>query len=177
MTRRVSLLWIIMLVCAIIPPPPLRVRPVAAQAAPGATPATPLSSSALIPLPARCGGTLPPSAGVPACCVSGYVLIEGQPVANAEVTITSPRGTAVFWTQQRPNHPQPYYRASLSEEPLQVEAGEVITLTAKYSSHTTTITHEVVAGGQQVDLVLHQASAHDYHYAGQIWQRSQPGDF
>ncbi|GAB4207812.1 MAG: clostripain-related cysteine peptidase [Roseiflexaceae bacterium] len=131
------------------------------------TPASPFtppdiqSTGQLIPLPASCIGGLPPGGGVPTCCVFGYVLMDGQAVAGARVTISSARGSQTLWTAIGAGSTQPYYRASLSDAPLLVQAGETITVTASFSTHEQTITHTALGGGQQLDLVLARRSAHD----------------
>src|SRR5262245_38406342 len=79
------------------------------------------ASSAFIPLPKSCGGGLPVGANVPACCMFGYVFIDGQAVSGAKVTITSALQSVDAWTEQGPDSPLPYYRTSLSGQPLNAQ--------------------------------------------------------
>src|SRR5690349_13613012 len=133
------------------------------------------TSSPFVPLPKSCGGGLPPGASIPTCCMFGYVFIDGQPVAGAKVTITSAHGSVEEWTDVGPDSPLPYYRTSLSDPPLSVQAGDTITIQAEYSSHQRTMTHIALGGGQQVDVVLPRNRADDYVYERQIWQQAAPG--
>jgi DNA-binding beta-propeller fold protein YncE len=116
----------------------------------------------LTPLPIGCIGGLPPGAGVPTCCMFGYVLIDGQAVAGARVTVTSAHGSVTLWTSSGAGSAQPYYRVSLSDAPLSVQSGETITIEASFSMHEQTVTHTALGGGQQVDLVLPRHSFQDY---------------
>jgi hypothetical protein len=162
-----------------LPPalPPLTMREQTAHT-PHSSTIPPSSASALIPLPRSCGGGLPPGANVPVCCMFGYVFIGGQAVAGAKVTITSPHGSVEVWTEQGPDSPQPYYRTSLSDPPLSAQAGESITTVAEYSEgHTSSVSHVVLGGGQQVDVVLPRNRADDYVYERQIWQPGPAGNF
>jgi DNA-binding beta-propeller fold protein YncE len=124
-----------------------------------------------------CGGGLPPGEGVPVCCMFGYVFIDGQAVQGAKVTISSAHGSVELWTDFGPNSTQPYYRTSLSDPPLSMQAGDSISITAEYSSHSQTVIHQVLGGGQQVDVVLPRNQPDDYMYEGQIWQQAEPGKF
>ncbi|HEU4322360.1 MAG TPA: clostripain-related cysteine peptidase [Roseiflexaceae bacterium] len=133
------------------------------------TPPDVQATGELIPLPTSCIGGLPPGAGVPTCCVFGYVLMDGQAVAGARVTISSAHGSQTLWTAPGAGSVQPYYRASLSDTPLLVQAGETITITASFSTHEQTITHTALGGGQQIDLVLASRSAHDYMHVQALY--------
>jgi tripartite motif-containing protein 71 len=133
--------------------------------------------SPFIPLPKSCGGGLPPGENAPVCCMFGYVFIDGQAVAGAKVTISIGQRSIEEWSDYGPDSPQPYYRTSLSTAPLSAQAGETITITAEYSSHTHTITHTVLGGGQQVDVVLPRNAAFDYVFDRQIWHQAKPGTF
>jgi hypothetical protein len=105
----------------------------------------------------------------------GYVFIDGQAVAGAKVTITSSQDTEELWTEEGPDSTQPYYRTSLSTAPLSAQAGQTITITAEYSGHTRSITHTVLGGGQQVDVVLPRNAASDYVFDRQIWKQGAVG--
>jgi hypothetical protein len=133
----------------------------------------------LIPLPRSCGGGLPPGQAGAVCCMFGYVVIDGQAVAGAKVTITNTANgkSEEAWTEDGPNSPQPYYRISLSDPPLNAQVGNTITIKAEYSSHSRTLTHQALSDGQQVDIVLPRNQADDYVYERQIWQQAAPGLF
>jgi hypothetical protein len=99
-----------------------------------AQPGTPpqVGSALLSPLPSACIGALPPGAGVPVCCMFGYVLLDGEPVEGAKLTITSAHGTLEGWTERSPDNEQPFYRVSLSDPPVSAQEGETITIMAEY---------------------------------------------
>lgn len=153
---------------------PGAVTPLAAAAG-RVTAATP--SAPLVPLPKSCGGGLPAGDSAPACCMFGYVFIDGQPVDGAKVTITSDHGRIEEWTSTGPDSTQPYFRTSLSDPPLRAQTGETVTVVAEYSGHQHTITHRVLGGGQQVDVVLPRNRADDFVADRQIWRQSEPGTF
>jgi len=131
----------------------------------------------LVPLPKSCGGGLPPGASVPACCLFGYVFIDGQTVSGAKITITNARGQVEDWTGEGPDSTLPYYRLSLSDAPLAVQIGEIITIKAEYSGYQRIINHTILPGAQQVDIVLPRFQAEGYVYDSQIWKQSSPGLF
>jgi hypothetical protein len=133
----------------------------------------------LIPLPRGCGGGLPPGQAGAVCCMFGYVLVDGQAVAGARVTITNTANgkSEEVWTEYGPNSPQPYYGISLSDPPLSAQVGNTITVKAEYSGHTRTLTHQALSEGQQVDVVLPRNQADDKVYDRQIWQQAAPGVF
>lgn len=140
-------------------------------------PATVEGAAALVPLPKSCGGGLPPGASVPACCLFGYVFIDGEAVSGAKVTVISSSGRVEDWTAEGPDSSLPYYRLSLSDAPLRVSPGETITIEVEYSSHQRTVSHVVLNGAQQVDVVLPRSSADDYVFERQIWRQSAPSTF
>ena len=135
------------------------------RATPASAPSTAILPSAaptdLMPLPSSCGRGLPPGTSVPACCIFGYVFIDGQAVAGAKVTITSPHGMIEAWTGYSPGNPDPYYRTSLSDAPASVQPGETITIAVAYSQHTRSTTHVVGRGAQQVDVALSRTRTDD----------------
>src|SRR5262249_16296191 len=110
-------------------------------------------------------------------CMFGYVIIDGQAVAGAKVTIASAHGNVEVWTDYGSDSPQPYYRTSLSDAPLSAQAGDTITITVEYSSHSRTVTHQVLGGGQQVDVVLPRNQVDDYVYERQIWRQAEVDKF
>ncbi|MEI7768562.1 MAG: hypothetical protein WCI67_01175 [Chloroflexales bacterium] len=122
------------------------------------------------PLPRGCGNVTPPGDELAACCISGFVYIDGKIVAGAEVTIISPRGNSVvFYTQVYSGTDSvPYYRLSLSAPPLEIKTGETITVTARYSSHEQSLSYIVQPGSQMVDVVLERTFANDYVFEQQI---------
>jgi hypothetical protein len=85
------------------------------------------------PLPANCGqGATPTDYNQPVCCVNGYVYLNGSPVAGASVTISANGESMTVQTaDNRPGSEQPYFTASLSNEPLNVQPGEEVTISAK----------------------------------------------
>jgi sugar lactone lactonase YvrE len=134
-------------------------------------------ADAAVPLPGGCGGVSPGGESLAACCVSGFVYMDGLPIAGAELQISSARGNqAVQFTHvYSGTEARPYYRISLSVEPLAVVPGETITITARYSGHTRSVTQTVLPGGQQVDVVLARDRANDYLYERQIWGQADAG--
>lgn len=119
-----------------------------AQAQEGAS----ASSRNLIPLGRNCSG-LSPGDQTPVCCAAGYVLVDGVPVAGAEVEISSDEGTLVVHTASGGEISEPYYAVSLSDT-LAIEPGEWVTFTVRYDDFTVIRAHQAIAGGQQVDLVI-----------------------
>lgn len=164
-----TLLALLISICVLPQNVPLRVQ---AQ-----TDGIVMPMSELVPLPKSCGGGLPPEASIPVCCIFGYVFIDGEAVGGAKVTITSDHGSFELWTEEGPDSPQPYYRTSLSDAPLSVQAGESITIRAEYSGHQRVISHIALSGGQQVDVVLPSVGSLDYVFDRQYWQQSEAGQF
>lgn len=173
MNRRIYVLLILASLCGLLPLTAARAVPQSkpAQATPTDAP------SPFVPLPKSCGGGLPPGTSIPTCCMFGYVFIDGQPVAGAKVTITSNHGSIEVWTDTAPDSPLPYYRTSLSDAPLSVQAGETITIQVQYGSHQRTITHTALGGGQQVDVVLPRSAPLDYVFDRQLWGQAASGTF
>ncbi len=143
-----------------------------------ALPAAPVLAveSPLVPLPRRCGGFLPPDAGSPVCCVFGYVFVDGRPVAGARVTISNGQGSQTVWTEFGSDSPSPYFSADLSSGPLLAEPGSSVSITVDYGGHSHTITHQVLSGGQQVDLVVPLGAATGYVFDRQLWKQAPPGE-
>jgi len=164
MLKRIPLLTLVCITLLLTSLPPAHSN---ARPAPF-IPATPLKSEGAqpIPLPNTSGGGLP---GGEICCLVGYVYLDSQPISGAKVTIESPHAVTQLWTEVHPNLQQPYYSLVLSDTTsLFARAGEIITITAEYSSHRQTITHQVLDGPQQVDMVLPSVYQGDYAFAGQI---------
>lgn len=116
--------------------------------------AAPESSDIITPLPPGCIDGTPVDQPTPACCISGMVYVNGEPVRGAEIIIERTQGEPVIVQTdlQLTTERRPYYRHILSS--LGVEPGDTITLTAKYSGYTRTVTHTVQPNGQQVDIAL-----------------------
>jgi DNA-binding beta-propeller fold protein YncE len=166
------LIALIVIALSVMPPESTGARP-------NRDPTIPLEEAAAEPLPGGCGRVTPPGAPEPTCCISGVVIMDGAAIAGAEVEISSARGArlAMFTQVYDASEPRPYYRFSLSAAPLNIQAGETIRITARYSSHERTIDYVVRPGGQQVDLVLARRHADDYMYGGMIAGETEPGLF
>ncbi len=105
------------------------------------------------PTPHDCDGVTPPGQPIPFCCLGGYVYCDGRPVEGAMVRIESAYGAATATTVMDPNG-LPRYRMGLSGEPLLVEVGDWITVTASFSGAVATKRYQITPHGQQVDIVL-----------------------
>jgi hypothetical protein len=101
--------------------------------------------------PSECNSPTGPEG---ACCVYGYVYLHGEPAEGASVTIQSTSGVTNTITASGTLSSYAYYTVSLSEPPLEVTPGGVITVTAACENYDTSITYQVVAGWQQVDVVI-----------------------
>ncbi len=122
-----------------------------------------LSSATL--LPGGCRRVTPPGEDEPVCCISGFVFVDGAPVANAEVEIASPHGqTITKTTQSHGTDSDAYYQASLGAASLNIVPGETITMTARYDGLTRTVYYVVQPSGQQVDIVLSGNNTKEYVY-------------
>ncbi len=137
--------------------------------------------SGLVPLPGSCGRTLPANSSNSVCCISGYVFLDGDIVADAHVTIrnlsVAGNPTLEVWSRQGPDSPLPYYLADLGAAPLNVQPGHTIGILVEYSSHTFFTTYTTQPGGQQFDLVIPHNGAGDYVFERQIWSQSPVGTF
>lgn len=87
-------------------------------------------------------------------CANGYVYFEGAPVVTATVKFEDIYGTLIVTTTTGGLSASPYYQASLSSAPLLASVGDVVTVTASYNGITSSLTYPIVAGGQQVDIVI-----------------------
>jgi tripartite motif-containing protein 71 len=135
------------------------------------------ATSSLVPLPKSCGGGLPPGAAAPACCLFGYVFIDGQAVAGAKVTVIRARDRLEDWTVAGPDSPLPYYRLSLSGAPLNAGKDDSIDIQVEYGGHRRVVRHVVLSGGQQVDVVLPRNQSVDYVFDRQFWAQPPAGQF
>jgi len=122
---------------------------------------TPMSVSNQTPPPLS-GGCI--SGAVPiddydqiVCCVNGYVYLNGGAVAGATVTISANGQSVTVPTADGAGSDSPYFSASLSNEPLNVQPGDVVTVTAEVDGQSKTQTFIAQSGGQQVDVVLPQS--------------------
>ncbi|HEY0604790.1 MAG TPA: clostripain-related cysteine peptidase [Herpetosiphonaceae bacterium] len=131
------------------------------------------------PLPGGCGRVTPGGDPEAACCISGYVFMDGDVVAGAEVQIESPRGdkVTVFTQVYSGTSTLPFYQISLSAPPLNIAPGETITVRTHYSSHQQNISYVVQPGGQQLDLVVPRRQSDDYVVERQIWGQAEPQNF
>jgi len=121
----------------------------------GALPASPADTPG--PLPNDCQEVTETGEDPPVCCAFGYVYYDGVPVDGAQVVIQSASGTFTTTTSTGPASTDAYYRVNLSASPLSVSPGEAITVTATYSASTASMVYQVVARGQQVDVVIPMA--------------------
>jgi len=111
------------------------------------------------PLPRSCirGGT-PPDYAQPVCCVSGYVYLNGVPIAGASVTISIAERSITTQTQVYPDSPLPYFSVSLGAAPLNVQPGDTVTVSATASGQSKSVTFTAQEGGQQIDVALPQSA-------------------
>jgi hypothetical protein len=110
------------------------------------------------PLPEECGGVNPNGGPDPICCSFGYVYVDGLPLSGADVTIESANGTRNVSTEAGEASPYPYYGIDLSSDPLELSAGDIITVTATHGNKTKRLAYQVAPGAQQVDVVLDRSS-------------------
>jgi hypothetical protein len=103
------------------------------------------------PFPEDCDDITPVA---DACCMRGYVYYGGAPVDAADVHIESAYGQVDLATASGGESTDPYYSVVLSDAPLSLSPGEVITITASYSDMVSTRTWTVQSNGQHVDLGL-----------------------
>jgi len=167
-------LLLLLLLLIALPARPAPAHPAANGASETGNPATPQGT---IPLARRCMYFTPPGEPEAACCINGYVFIDGQPVAGAEVDVQSQRGDTVRLTTQvySGTNTLPSYGVSLSAPPLNVVAGETLTVTARYSGHTRSVAYTVQPGSQTVDVVLARNYADDYVFDRQIGGQADEG--
>jgi sugar lactone lactonase YvrE len=180
---RQCIIWIVTIMIIGVTVPLTAPAPTArAQMGPGLQ-GVPLAQGlgALGALPRSCGGGLPPGAGAAACCLFGYVFFDGAPVQGARIVITntsvagSPSTEA--WSEIGPDSAQPYFRLGMSGAPLQAQPGHTLSIFVEYSSHTYFMTHQVLSGPQQVDLVIPRDGPDDYTFERRIWSQPPTGTF
>lgn len=159
--RCIQLCLTLALLAVLLPPPPAQLH--AAQ-------------EHYVALPRRCPGILPPDAGQSACCMFGYVYLDGQAVAGSRVTITTPQGTQTVWTEVGSDSPTPYYSVDLSSAPLRATVGTEVTIRVDYGSRNHTISHVTLNGGQQVDIVIPLPRTNGYAFDRQFWSQAEPGE-
>ncbi len=137
-----------------------------------------------LPLPRECGGVNPPGEPEPACCVYGYVYLDGAPVSGATVSIQGPGGVQTAVTALGEGSDEPYFAASLSDAPVSAAVGSTVNLSVNYAGRQRTVAYTVVAHGQQVDLVLPNALSDTpiYYVSGssatgarEIWRMNGDG--
>lgn len=127
------------------------------------------------PLPPGCIDGTQAGEDEPVCCISGFVFVEGRPIADAEVIINTARGDVITVTTalQAGLEPNPYYTVDLSHL---ISPTEFITLTARYSGiESTPVQHEVQSGGQRLDLLIYDPDM--LAVDGQVQERYALGKF
>ncbi len=112
------------------------------------------------PLPEDCDGVAPPGAPA-ACCIRGYIFFKDQPQSAIEILITSAHGSIQTTPHLDGDSLFPHYDGDLASSPLQVVPGDVITLTARQGTMSSTITWTVQAGSQHVDIGLIEGYRND----------------
>lgn len=106
-------------------------------------------------------------------CALGYVYDKGTPVAGAVVTVDGPFGSVAVTTANGALSSSPYFTVPLSSAPLLAGAGTTVTLQATYAGRTGSLDHLVLAGAQQVDVVIPQG-VDDWWDAGYAYRRPLP---
>ena len=130
------------------------------------------------PLPRGCTKVTPPGMPEPACCLSGFVFMDGEAIAGAEVQVYGPGGQVTLITQVHSGvEPRPYYQLSLSDAPLAIQASESMTITARYSGHEHSLRYTALPGSQQVDVVLSRTAGEDYIFDRQFRYEGEAGKF
>jgi sugar lactone lactonase YvrE len=152
-----------------------------AQAAPGSATenlafvSTSDHQTQIDPLPGGCINGTPAGADAPVCCISGFVFVDGQPVAGAEVTIATAGGEIInVTTDLRVGmEARPFYALDLSRL---VSPTEIITLTARYGGiASAAVQHVVQPGGQQRDLLIYDPNL--LAVSGEVQETAAPGKF
>jgi hypothetical protein len=109
----------------------------------------------VVPLPPGCINGTPTGGEIPVCCIKGLVILNGEPVSGAEVTIQNSTGSLQVSTQRHSgDEERPYYRAPLNTAPISATKGSIITVSVQYAGLRKSVQHVVQDGSQQVDLVL-----------------------
>ena len=143
------------------PAPPVLSTSIMPAAPPPANTAPPHATvTGIPPLPRSCirGGTPLDSFVESVCCVSGFVYLNGVPVAGADVTISVAGRTLTTTTNSGPDRGQPYYAASLNAAPLSAKPGDSVTISASASGQSKSVTFTAQEGGQQIDVALPQSA-------------------
>lgn len=91
---------------------------------------------------------------LPLSCVSGYVYLNGSPVAGATVTLSAHGDSVTLETADDGSSAAAYFMAALSSEPLEVEPGDEVTMSAEFGGQSKRLTFVAQPGSQQVDVVL-----------------------
>jgi hypothetical protein len=80
-------------------------------------------------------------------------------VAGATVTVSAHGDSVVVETAEDGSGAAAYFMAGLSSEPLEVEPGDEVSITASFEGQSKTLTFIAQPGSQQVDVVLPQNGA------------------
>ncbi len=129
----------------------------------------------VIPLPPGCIDGTPTGGDIPVCCIKGLVMLNGEAVSGATVTIQSSSGSLQLFTQRHTgDEDRPYYRAPLSTAPISATKGSIITVTVQYAGLRKSVQHLVQDGSQQVDLVLNPTGL---SIGGGVIEQPTPGLF
>jgi DNA-binding beta-propeller fold protein YncE len=123
------------------------------------------SINELVTLPGSCVRGLPTGSSEPACCLKGFVILDGEVVDGAEVTVTLADGTLLNDRSRiDSNYPeQPYYEMAINRP-----VGEVVSITASYAGYRHTISHQLLSGPQRVDVVLPRNQESRFTFVNQI---------
>ncbi len=104
--------------------------------------------------------------------MSGYVYLNGVPVADAEVTISVHGRTLRTRTQADSEGGLPAFGAMLSGDPLKAQPGDAVTITASADGQTKSVSFVVQEGGQQVDVALPQSTVASAWTRGEMPSRN-----
>lgn len=132
----------------------------------------------VIPLPDGCIRGTPPGQDAPVCCISGLVIIDGQPISGAVVSIADAQGVLITTTTQvyEGLDSRPQYVIDLSRLIRPVKPTDVITLVARYSGISSpAIQYVVQPGGQNYNLIIYEPNA--LAVAGQMPGQADFGKF
>jgi len=136
---------------------------------------TQITEATIEPLPGGCIDGTPAGEDELVCCISGFVIVNGQPVAGAEVAIADAQGGLITVTTQvyEGRDPTPRYAVDLSHL---VSPTTVITLVARYGGLTSApIRHVVLPGGQHENFAIADLNA--LGFVGQTPGWAAPGKF
>lgn len=132
------------------------------------------------PLPPGCIHGTPAGEDPAVCCISGYVLLAGQPISNAVVTIATAQGIVaqVQTTRQDPTRADPYYRIDLAHLSQPITPTDVITIYASYEGMSSPkVRYTVQPGGQRLNLVMYDPNPNALTLSGQTQGQGAPGTF